>query len=209
MALTLILIIGHPIPYRKQIWMVALTALLLTYARSAYVAYFAGDWVWGGLTKDLKMSFYRTLLVVMLIMVLPRPAGEGVRLERINSIEARAKSVVTAWDIFVDKPLFGIGFNAYRKYSQPDTENWVRPVHPSAPDNSYLFILVTAGVMGILAFLLLAGFLLKFTWGQPVLMASLAIVGTASLTNNALFYPMVLVWLGMLLSSIAQTTDKI
>ncbi|OGV96421.1 hypothetical protein A2W24_04825 [Microgenomates group bacterium RBG_16_45_19] len=189
-------------------WLIALSALLLTYARSAYGAYGVGELVLAGYKRQYKLALGRIILLGMCLFWLPRPAGEGVRLERTQSIENRAVSIITAWDLFKAQPLFGIGFNAYRQYTQLPAAQWDKPVHPSGPDNSYLLILATAGLAGGLGMMILGYGWWRSYKGGGLVMATTAAVGVHALFNNSLFYPLVLLWVGLLLAGRGQVDSR-
>lgn len=199
-GLTLILILALKTPSYKALWPLAFGSLLFTYSRSAYLAYAAGIMVFGLLAKQIKQSGLQVLLLIGCIAFLPRPAGEGVRLERTSSVEARARSMITAWDIFLEKPILGIGYNTYRLYTQPPNQDSDRPVHPSAPDNSYLFVLVTSGIVGFLGLLCTFYFFGLSARNRPEILGSLIAIGTASFVNNTLFYSTVLIWIGIMMA---------
>ena len=136
----------------------------------------------------------------MTILLLPRPGGEGVRLERTTSSLARLENWKKGLEIIKDQPLFGVGFNTLR-YAQKDygflTSNW-RKTHAGAGlDSSLLFVWATTGLTGLIVFL----YFLKgvFKTKSLVIKASLLALIAHSFFNNTLFYPWVIIWFWLIL----------
>jgi hypothetical protein len=171
LVLTLILLWPSPLSLLPFI------ALLLTYSRSAYLA----------LLVTLSLALFRRhkrillisyLLFLISIFLLPRPGGEGVKLERLYSLTNRLDSMKTGWEVFRHHPITGVGFNLLR-----------------GMDNSFIFLLATTGLPGLIAYLWLLKRQLDAT--RYTLLAVLV----HSLFNNTLFYAPVMLWLWLLLAS--------
>lgn len=184
-------------------WLLAplLTALVLTYSRATYltaiVAFLA-------LAINKRSSSYlatRLVLLALLITLLPTKGGEGVNLTRTYSVTSRISTATSAWTIFSRHPLLGIGFNHYPAAIDAIPTPVIQPIHSSAPDNSYLFLLATTGLIGTSIYLLWQ--LKLITWSinhsLPLSLVTLTIA-LHSLTNNSLFYPFVSIWFWTFLS---------
>lgn len=183
-----------------------IVATLLTYSRSAFLMFATG-----AIVLFLLLGKKRALLIVLALFILgisllPKNLpSEGVKLTRTASISARQESVQRALTIFKDSPVFGVGFNAYR-YAQKrfgflTKQDW-QTIHSGAgTDNSFLFVLATTGVIGLVAFLNLWYRILgmAFTLNQyvisKVVIASTAGIFVNSLFINSLFYESILVWM--------------
>lgn len=181
--------------------LLAITALLLTYSRSSYLAFLSGIfWL-----LHNKKSIWRSFLLgglllsflLLAVLILPKPGGEGVNLARTTTIYSRIGSWRQSLIIFSKNPLFGIGFNNYRVASKEfgflSEEGW-RSHHAGAGvENSFLLILATSGVLGGASFLRL---ILLYVREKKKLYLILPII-VHSLFNNSLFYPwiMILWWL--------------
>jgi O-antigen ligase len=186
-------------------------ALALTYSRSSYLAYLIAAAVFSWFRKSTKLFLTALIILIITIVLLPRPGGEGVRLERWASIEARIRSWRNASVIFLDHPIFGVGFNSYR-YAQRDYgflgEDWQENHAGSGADSSLLFVLATTGIIGLAAYFWLWLKLAKISYSEarrkPMALAvfsTLAAVWVHSFFLNSLFYIWIMAWLWMLLAS--------
>ncbi len=161
-------------------------ALLLTYSRSSYLAFLAAALYLAVVRRRLKIVLIG-LGALSLIVLLPRPGGEGVKLERWVSAWQRLDNYRLGVGLWRQAPLFGLGFNTLKYYRD-------NPLSHSAGglDSSLLFVLATTGVVGLLAYLNL----LRALWQKnPLPRASLAALLAHSLFVNSLFYPFAMIWL--------------
>jgi len=177
-----------------------------TYSRSSYVAMLGSLLVLAWISKKWASLLVGILIIGGLMIGLPNVGGEGTNLLRTQSIVQRLSSQSRAIEVWKSKPVLGVGFNAYPKYLQGNVRYDYLPRHPSAPDNSYLFVLATTGVIGVVAFLYLGfriGLVIK---REKMLVASLVAVGIHALFNNSVFFPWVMVWMmTMVAEKVAET----
>jgi hypothetical protein len=146
-----------------------LGALLLTYSRASFLALFVAM-LW--LKKPIKIF----VVCLVLILALPRiSGGEGVKLERTTSINARVTNWQSTWKTFLNSPFWGVGFGSVRS------------------DSSLLYVLATTGVMGLIAYL---GYLKSLFKLGPTFGAILV----HSVFLHSLFYPAVLFWIALRLA---------
>ncbi|MBI3577689.1 O-antigen ligase family protein [Candidatus Gottesmanbacteria bacterium] len=196
----LTLIIGAQLLEKKRdIWVIGgigvnMVALLLTYSRSSYLALIAAIGTWVVINKKWKIGLVGLLLFLVAIVYLPRPGREALSLDRFDSTVSRLANWSESAQLITQKPLLGHGFN-------------VLPFLQSAPsfpskagagiDNSFLFVGVTTGLAGLIAYVWLLWSMVragKRTW----YLASLVAVIVHSLFVNSLFYPWVMVWMWIL-----------
>lgn len=183
------------------IFLIIYAALALTYARSAYLAYLVGFLVISLKKKTPRLFLFLLLLGIVTVWLLPRPGGEGVRLERTTSIEARLINWQQGFKIISNNPVFGVGFDTLR-YVQKDYgflgEDWQYSHAGAGLDSSLLFVLATTGLVGFLVYL----WFLKVALGGKSLIieASLIALITHSFFNNTFFYPWVVLWLWIILA---------
>jgi len=170
--------------------LILLLALLLTYSRSSYLSLVVVILSLAIIKKKFKYLFL--ILIFALLPFLPRPGGEGVKLERLFSINQRLANYREGLQLIKVSPVFGLGFNTLRYYrGDPDS-------HAAAGlDSSLLFVLATSGIIGLLTYLNW----LKSLWPLSlVVKLSLVAILVHSLFQNSLFYPLIMIWLFTLAS---------
>ena len=196
-----------------------LFTILLTYSRAGYLSL-----VFGLLTAmalqfakikegngKSKSIFMTSILFIFFISIplLPKPGGEGVNLLRTASIHQRLESNQKAIDQ-LNWQTFFLGTGFYRNITtNPDLPN-----HATAPDNSFIFIFSSLGIVG-------TGFLLNFLFSvkqkiisnQTMQIVFVALL-TNSIFNNSLFYAWNWILVGLiaiseLLNSTKWKTKKV
>lgn len=156
---------------------ILIVALALTLSRSAYVALFAGLLVFGALRSAKLLVMGAIALTLLGLLVSPvRDRFESL-LENIQSVSSETYTLPDAsarlrydswrigWTLFMDSPLIGQGYNAY-KFAALDKGLIKDPnVHAaSGSDSSALTILSTTGILGFLAFLSAYALLFITAW---------------------------------------------
>ncbi|MDO8452568.1 MAG: O-antigen ligase family protein [bacterium] len=187
--------------------LVGLGALYLTYSRASYLAFLAG------LAAILIVKGKKKILGVCIgvflfsLLLLPRTEGIGTRLERVSTIVARGQNYKETLDIISKNPLFGVGFNFYRYAAGKNLDT-----HSGAgADSSLLFVFATTGIVGLLVYLAMWSKILYQAWPgrveqRVVLFSSTIALLVHSNFSNTLFYPWVLVWMGILMA--LQTKER-
>ena len=156
----------------------------LSFSRSSYL----------GLTLALIYSFisqkkFKKIILflvffVALVVFIPKPSGEGVNLKRLYSITSRAEDYRVGINLWKNKPLIGYGYNRIR-YVKKDSS-----VHSGASfSSSFLTILVSSGILGLLSFIYVLWNLRGSNKIAPILLIFLSIV---SLFDNVLLHPFIL-----------------
>lgn len=199
---------------KRHFYMLAVLfgAIALTYSRAGYLALIGGLFTIFFLKKKIKYIFLLLGVFLLVLLFLPRPASEGVKLERMFSVYARLENYSETISIAKKSPLLGVGFNniclAREKYWQrADFESHAC----SGSDSSLLLILATTGIVGLLIFLTLVCKLImnlsKNIYGTAFLSCLVALL-IHSLFVNSLFYPWVMGWMALLLSiSLKKSKD--
>lgn len=165
--------------------LILLIALLLTYSRSSYLSLVAVIFFLVVFKK--KFKYLWLILIFALLPVLPRPGGEGVKLERWFSVEQRLANYRESLQLIKVSPVFGLGFNTLRYY-----RNDLISHAAAGLDSSLLFVLATTGFIGLLTYLNW----LKSLWQTSLLVKlSLVAILVHSLFQNSLFYPLIMIWL--------------
>jgi len=198
------------------VWGIVYLALALTYSRASWLAYLVGMGVIALVRRSPKFFMGVLLVGVVTVLLLPRPAGEGGKLERTYSIEARIQNWRQTLTIAKDHPIFGVGFNAYRyaqrNYGFLEKNKWQVAHAGAGADSSLLFVLATTGILGLLGYL---GIWVKAVDGSNRLDKNYKIVVLASIGSllihsfflNSLFYPWVMAWMWMLLATERKITS--
>lgn len=177
-------------------------ALLLTYSRASYLAFATVFSLYLGVhffKKKVKAVAIVLLFLCSLgiaFIFLPRPGGEGVRLERTVSIFLKIENYQESIELFKKTPIFGLGYNNICEAKEvllPDQHtSHTNSNSCSGLDNSFLFILTATGLFGAIILLYLF-----IKWGRTLSLEArlliLALIIHAQFTNT-LFYPWVFVW---------------
>jgi len=187
--------------------LISYAALCLTYSRSAYLSFTTAV----ALIAIVKKSFWFFIITMMFfiltISILPRPGGEGVKLERKSTMLSRFQNWQQGLTVAKDHWLLGVGFNFYRytarDYGFLDKNRWQYSHSGAGVDNSLIFILATTGTIGFSAFIYLLISLFKWGYCQRknsfvflVILASTVIHG---FFNNTFFYSFVMLQLWIIL----------
>ncbi|MBI2617028.1 O-antigen ligase family protein [Candidatus Gottesmanbacteria bacterium] len=169
--------------------------LLFTYSRSSYATLLA---VLGYYAISMKKYLYVFGAIILLggsIVLLPRPGGEGVKLERLFSLYQRIENWRLGLLIFSEHPIMGVGFNTirYAKQMYVVSEGDYRTNHSGAGlDNSFLFVAATTGIIGFGVFLILLWQL--FFSVHRIARLTLVAVIVHSMFVNSLFFPWIMMW---------------
>ncbi|MBM3205385.1 O-antigen ligase family protein [Candidatus Shapirobacteria bacterium] len=210
LVLTLILVTFRIWSEKKQkrwfmiLWLFLFVILALTYSRASWLVFFLSM----TLLAFSKRSWRFLVLIIGLLaftwLVIPQPAGEGGKLIRTYTIQARWENSQQAITIIKQRPFLGVGFNTLRYYQKQKgflaEENWQLNQAGAGIDNSWLFVLATSGLLGFLAYLWLWGKALKISQGNFLVLASLMTFMVHAFFINSLFYPWAMAWFWSLLA---------
>ncbi len=193
------------IQFYTYIFLLLLTSvsLLLTYSRTALVSLLVGLVVLMVTLKKIKLLILLTFLFILGIIIVSDFSIEGMNPLRIASSEARVESMNQAIEIFSENPILGVGFNAYR-YAQIDkgfrsAELTKNSNADAGTDNSFLFVLATAGIVGFFAYLniwknIILAINSKDRYIKIFAITIIISLFIGSLFINALFYIPILSW---------------
>lgn len=194
--------------FRDRKWMFLggflLLSLLFTYSRAGYLAFFAGLLTLAAMKKYMKLVLFSILLFLAALLFLPRPAGEGVKLERTASIYARLENYSESVEIIRNSPLLGVGYNNLCVAREVFLQEADYSSHACyGADSSLLFVFASTGIVGLSTFIYLlykmATNVSNNIYGQTFL-ASGAAVLFHSIFVNSIFYAWVMGWMGCLLA---------
>lgn len=158
--------------------------LSLTYSRSTLLAFLVALFFISKKIKSKKTLIFSLLIFTSTILLLPRMPGEGTKLERTSSIQAKIDNYREAIRLVPKSPIIGIGYNnisSYRTINNPNS-------HANAAfDSSLLNILITTGIIGLSLFML--GLRQYFTKSGLTHQSILLALIFHSLFANSLLYP--------------------
>ncbi len=184
-----------------------LIALVLTFSRAGYLAFLAGLVYLLVSTKKylhLVAVFFVCLTIVTAFLIIkPKGIGEGMNLARNSSITQRFTNFNVGIKTFLSSPLFGVGYNNLCAYKQKFLGASSANHACSGFDNGNIFLLSTTGFLGLLIFM---DFGIRI-WNQTAntyFGQLFKVLGTAlvvhSQVSNSIFYPWVMVLLGVVYS---------
>lgn len=127
---------------------------LLTYARGFYLAVVSAITLFFLKSKNyLKLSLFLVFFVFALFII-PKPFGEGGKLGRTSTIHSRLVDYQQGVDLWRTKPILGVGYN-HLPFLKQLVEERETPNHStSAFQSTFLTILITSGIIGLVIFLL-------------------------------------------------------
>lgn len=208
LVFTLLLIIDRWFKEKKK-WLIPLflviySALALTYSRASWLVFLLAVFLVAYFKKSWKFLLVILVLMGVTYFLLPRPAGEGGKIERTYTIEARLINYQQVLMIAKEHPFFGVGFNTYRyvqrNYGFLNVEEWQVSHAGGGADASWLFVLATTGAFGFLSYLWLWGRALKEAKKKTIVLVSLLALIIHSFFLNSLFYPQIMAWFWLLLA---------
>lgn len=213
LILTLILLTGRIKVIQPRmfvpIFIVIYLAGVTTFSRSVTLMF---------LTSFLTLSFfYQSIRLLILTAFLMLGFGLGFlvyeqtianprHIDRQQSAQYRLSSWQMGLRMFQERPIIGIGFNAYRyalRELKLAPKEFIQSRGSSASDSSLLFVAATTGIIGLFSYLIFL-FLILYTalknylsgnrWGLIWLAGTLGIIVQSFFINN-LFYPWFLLWI--------------
>jgi O-antigen ligase len=179
-------------------------SIFLTYSRTGFLMLIVSLLIFLIVEKKYILIGVAAFLFIVGIIVLPKNMhSEGVKLFRTASIFSRIQSYDTALKIYSQHPLFGVGFNTYRYAQEKQNIGGVAisESHAGAGvSNSYIFVLVTTGIVGLGFFLFMIYKIvrevlrinLKYRYIRNIVLAIITAVLVGSLTDNIFFYSFVM-----------------
>jgi hypothetical protein len=149
--------------------------------------------------KNTRLIVFASLAFIICTSVyLPKSFGEGTNLLRTYSISSRLNTDLAYVKQYNWELLIGRGMNTLMLEAPPS----IYDNHASGPNNSYLYLLATTGVLGLLGW----GMFMAQLYSQSAHKPMLAFFFTASLFNNVMFYSFALLWI-LLVEAMAPSED--
>jgi len=179
-----------------------LGAIFLTFSRSSLIMLVAGSsMLFALMNKKMLIVMLLGIIFIFICMASAYFNIENVNLFRVVSSEARLETAGNALLIIKNNPLIGVGFNSYRyaqfRYGLRNRAN-AQSHADSAPDNSFLFVIATTGIVGFILYLFL--WVRVFKISSVLAIASITGVFINSMFINSLFYPFIMLWLWIIIA---------
>ncbi len=175
----------------KTLLFLTLIALVLTFSRAGYLSLFFGlAFLFITSAKTRKILLPLSLVFVALVVLAPKPFGEGVNLLRTFSISSRLHNYQQGFELSLKNPFTGLGFNTLSTHQNTVTDTISRS--SAGLDNSFLFVLSTTRILGLSAYLYLLYSLFRLKTNL-FLKAGLVSLIVHSFFNNTLFYTPILI----------------
>ncbi len=133
--------------------------LFLTYSRITYIIVLSIVGYICIAQRRIALLLGVSVVVLVTFFALPRPEGEGVKLERIFSIQSRIEANNQGLVLFKQNPIIGIGFNRIQ-FAKEKISKYVSGNSASGFPSTYMTTLVSMGVLGLVAF----GYMLVTLW---------------------------------------------
>ncbi len=194
-----------------------LGAILLTYSRSSYLAFLGSTVTFALVTKRTSLGLGLLIIFFVSIAVLPLRDVDILRIDRAETAIARLGNWERSMELIRGSPVFGYGFNTLRFLQAKrglisDTSIVSRA--GAGVDNSFLFILATTGIVGLVAYLSILNAMVLFgresmkrDIAGAVLIASVVGISIHAFFINSLFYPWVMLWLWILVGSVERQSE--
>lgn len=188
--------------YKILIQLLIIVSVAFTYSRASFLAFIVGLMSMGMINKKLRQQAIIFIgILVVIILILPKPMGEGVKLARTSSIYNRFENYALSLKMINTNPLFGVGFNNICNVKQGLMNVGDQMNSCSGLDNSLLMIVATIGLVGLFILILVIINLVKIKENRSnwLLISSLSAVFIHSMFVNSLFYSWVMFLLAVIL----------
>lgn len=173
-------------------------AIALTFSRASYGALLLSL---SGLFVLSRKHNPRTILIsvgmfLLVLAVVPKPGGEGVKLQRTSTIIARGEQITALTEgLSLKTIIFGQGLFQIRQVTpQPANSSFELPYHARIPDNIFVTVLQGTGLVGIALLTLSLKKSLRFFQRNPLTGIALSALLFHSLFSNTLLQPFILIY---------------
>jgi hypothetical protein len=174
-------------------------AILPTYSRASFISFILGSAliIFIGFIKSYKKNFVLPIIMGLFIITipfLPRPEGEGVKLERTASVTARIESnqsslkSLNGYEWVVGRGLFSYQDQMGEESFWPNTAHF--------PNNLVVFLLTSMGVVGLGIALIILYRVGQYLYQRDTyIFAAFIAILIHSQFNHTVFQPFIWLWL--------------
>ena len=200
LVLTLILGLSHTLLQNKRFQALATAifswGVVLTFSRASYVSLVValiciGVYKYKKILSTQKVVLVTSVLIITLVILAPKPMGEGVDLLRTASITARTSSITQQLSTTTNGSFFiGNGLFFTQNSSQITT---IIPSHSRIPDNLFVTVFLAGGIFALLSFIwIVLKYVRILSASNYYLLAVVLAVLFHSQFNNSVLQPFVL-----------------
>lgn len=167
--------------------------IVLTFSRSLYMTLLSVVLLSAVVRRNYRKLFILIFFFLLIMILSPKPFGEGVNLLRLFSVQSRLEDYQNAIKIWSKNPVLGIGYNRirYEKVRLNIIETTGADLTHSGASfhSSFLIILVTSGIIGLVLFIPVLMRLAEVNEFSRYIIIFLSLF---SLSDNILLHPFVL-----------------
>lgn len=163
--------------------------LILSFSRAFYFS-FVIALIYLYFKKHSSKKIIIFFIFLFLIFIVPKAPGEGGKLTRTFTIVSRINDYSQGFSLFLKKPILGYGYNRLRYVRELKTSH-----AGSSFSSSYLTILVSAGILGLLSIFKIMIEIWKREKNHKEIFLFL---GVGAFFDNILFHPFIIFILGLL-----------
>jgi len=198
LILSMAVLVHFKKPFNIVFLILASVAIVLTFSRASYLCAIVGFiHLFYRQHKSRALSIYLPMIVIlglMIVLLAPKPAGEGVNLFRTYSVVSRLSNWQQSITTITKHPIFGVGYNTLGSGDQ------IHPLSRSAASvsNSYLFVAQTTGVIGLLLFIRLLLSYYRYIRPNKYLPSIFFALALHAFFNNTLFYAPIFIGVALL-----------
>ncbi|PIX70343.1 hypothetical protein COZ39_04585 [Candidatus Roizmanbacteria bacterium CG_4_10_14_3_um_filter_33_21] len=174
--------------------------IVFTFSRSLYIAFVITTVLYFFHNHLRKFALGIIILFILFVIIAPKPSGEGVNLARMFSINTRVNDYKTAIKLWSKQPIFGYGYNHIREVK--NTNQTIDNHAGASFHSSFLNILVTGGIVGLMAYLF---FLYQLFWLRINGKYFGVFLIIMSCFDNVLLHPFILFLVAILLFDKSQS----
>ncbi|MBP7740780.1 O-antigen ligase family protein [Candidatus Woesebacteria bacterium] len=181
-------------------------SIALTYSRASYLSLLVGLITFAFINKKNTLKYLiASAIFVLMIIITPKPGGEGVNLARTSTIDARTSTI--EYELKKTKPqTILIGNGLFSAQNSLEKHPFIRS-HSRIPDNFLVNIFLSTGIFGfILAIILIIKWLIKTIKIDQELGIAILATLVHSQFNNSMLQSFVLL---ILLGGIASIKTKV
>lgn len=177
-------------------------ACLLTYSRATFLTFVSccgllSLWFW---QKNLRLSLCSLAVAIVFISAifsLPRPGGEGVKLERTSTITSRTSAATAVLATLRSPSDWLVGHGLFQPVSEAASLYSETTSHGKQPDNWVILLLSGVGVVGSgLIFVSLWMLGRRIFFSRKLIGVGVLAIAIHGLFNASLTYPFVLLVMG-------------